>query len=230
MRSPIAFAAALFSGALLVLASAPAVAEGKRIHAREDWAAYVDDAAADKALRYCVASTRSSRGDLSVRVYAGGEWVMIVRHRGWKAPASGVAGGYELVLDDGAVWRLDASMQGDRAVTTALIGTDQVAALQSALVAGREATLQSDQGAVLDRFSLRGAAAFDALDRCTVEMLPQEWGEDEDMSMTSPADPLRESAMQTLPPRGAPDVADYPAADGLVGPPAAPDFRGIDKD
>lgn len=173
-------AGAALSAALLALTVAEPAA-GEVVHAQGDWSVRYDANDDDPAAEFCEAFTRTPRSGVHFRLRADAHVMLMAAHADWRAPEPGVEGGYQLVVDGGGAWRIPGVMVGSVVVTTVEGGAEAAAGLRAVLSAGREAALRSEDGRLLDRFSLRGStAAFAALDRCAAELLPQEWGEEAD--------------------------------------------------
>jgi hypothetical protein len=227
-------ARAALSAAFMALCLAGPAA-GETVHAQGDWTVRYGADDADPAAHFCEAFTRTPRGGVHFRLRADAEVVLMTAHSAWSAPDQGVDGAYQLVVDGGGAWRIRAVMSGKVAVTAVAGGAEAAAGLRAALSAGREAALLSEDGRLLDRFSLRGStAAFVALDRCALELLPQEWGDEVDAAY-EPEEPLPTAAVKNR--RGGSGVGDAPARfedhpprARLAGAPVAPDFRGRDAD
>lgn len=221
-------------GLAAVVACSAVAAEGETIlHRSGDWIMVHDPDNADPGLHSCDAMTETPNGVLLLTVNAQGQQVLGVSHAGWTAPEGGVDGSYQIVIDGRAPWTIRASMRGRMALTRIDPGNGAFRALSAALARGGEATLRSSDGRLLDRFSLRGSsAALAALERCVAELLPQEWGDEEDAARAGAALP-----QGGLPQADVPEGWDathlfsqFPPEARLRGAPVAPDFGGRDAD
>ena len=205
------------------LAAPEAPKAGETLHTAGDWVTQIDRTARNPGEHFCEAATATPQGALVWRQHATGDLVILVEHDGWQAPQEGSSGQYQLVLDDRAVWRMNATMRGDSAVVVVVYNRPAPQALRAALAAGRVATLRTGTGQVLERFSLRGsAAAFAALDNCTV-LLPQDWDDDIDAIGSnpavlgdSPAERLLYAALSTNPYSGTRMIDSGQAIRGLI--------------
>lgn len=216
-------------GLAAVVACSAAAAEGETIlHRSGDWIALHDPGNPDPGLHSCSAMTETPNSVLMLSVYTDGQQVLGVSHAGWNAPDHRVDARYQIVIDGRAPWTIRASMRGRIALTRIDPGNGAFRALSVALARGGEVTLRSEDGRLLDRFSLRGSsAALAELERCAAELLPQEWGDEED------AYPVGAAPGQAEVPEGWDAThlfSQFPPEARLRGAPVAPDFGGRDAD
>ena len=225
--------------AALVALCGAAAAEGETIlHRGGDWIALHDPGNPDPGLHSCSAMTETPNSVLMLSVYTDGQQVLGVSHAGWNAPDHRVDARYQIVIDGRAPWTIRASMRGRIALTRIDPGNGAFRALGAALARGGEVTLRSEDGRLLDRFSLRGSsAALAELDRCAAELLPQEWGDEEDAGTAGAALPQAALPQAALPQADVPEGWDathlfsqFPPEARLRGAPVAPDFGGRDAD